>query len=697
MVQVVWMRAEPKGGNLDEGYDARRDVSAGPLASVTPLADEIPMIPEEELTGAQPQNPRSFEIGRIAAAITSAPAASMPAGELSSAQIDELDAYGYGLEQFTGAELAAGQAEAKRLRQAKIDKRRQEEAARKSAEESERTMRVQERAANEQMREEALARAAEARRQRVLARRNIYAPTPPAGSQPPPAGSPTPGGPAATPPGPRQAPPPAAMRGPMTAPSPSSVATAPAMVPVRTLEGDLRKQNVGGKDVAVPLVELTDTGAFVPNASALTVEDFTSAYTVQDARSVADMIRTSGDPRAKQEQMRIDNDARRIAADGRLTPEERKAANDELIRRQAALHHGFLQSQGAGMGVRAGLGDVNPNAPAMEQVFSLMEQLQRRYPNADPKTLYEMAVSMAMESGSTARPNGTVPYSVGLMGQAAAGERAASEAETARQQKAAVAKQALELQSKGWDVSDASEYLTAAQGGDMATASKIFKRHELKQELSKFRESMRPIPDSEIDRNIQTEVLSRDAVYSTKAKRLVLLQQAQAGDEKAQKELGLYPEDTEKWSSTFGEGGEMSRLDSEVRKALSDAMSNQDNRRKAEERIREKSGFSKPKSINDRNGQLLAMAVILDLRNRIDQKSSNAAVREEVNRLRQEDKELEGTSLWLLARIAQGWKVFYTNDQAELDEDNITLKALEPMASLLGIELPHGVINPPKK
>lgn len=659
------------------------------------------MIPEEELVGAQQQDPyfgpRMSDSDMVAEAIMSVPAASMPPGELSYNQTNALSKYDStgSIEYFTADEIAAGQAEAKRRRQAEIDKRRQEEAAAESQRLSERTMRVTERAESERLREEALAKAAEARRQRILARRNIYAPTPPAGIQAPPGGPA--GGPAAaaTPPGPRIAPPPAATRGPTSAPSVSSVDQAPPMMPVRTLEGDFRKQNVGGQDFKVPLVELTATGAYVPNASALSVEDFTSAYTMQDARAVADMIRSGGDPRAQQEQSRIDAAARMIASNGRLTPEERKAANDELMRRQAALHHGFLQSQGAGMGVRAGLGDVNPAAPPMEQVFSLMQQLQKQYPNADPKMLYEMAVNIASSARTPARADGTVPYSVGLMGQAAAGEKAAQEAEVAKSQQRAVGEQVLKMQQQGWEFNDANEYMSAVASNDTKKAGEIYERRVLKEEIKQVRESMKPISAGEIDRNIQTEVLQRDAAYNTKVNRLILLQKAQAGDKKAQDELRLY-QGTPEYDSAFGKGGELEKLDAEVRAALGAALNDPDNRRKAEERIREKAGTSKPTSIGDRRGQLAAMAKILEVRDRFPPGSWTE------NDLNENWDDLvagveqglpDDVDARLIIWIGLGQSNF-RGSKADADKARKAVRLLEPIAKKLGLVLPKVVETP---
>jgi hypothetical protein len=652
------------------------------------------MIPEEKLVGAQPQVPGNTDISDpVAKAIMAVPAASMPPGELSLSQTDELAKTVIGGElrpdTYSADEIAAGQAEAKRRRQAEIDKRRQEEAAAESQRLSERTMRVTERAEAERIREEALAKAAEARRQRILARRNIYAPTPPAGSPLPPGGpSAGPTGPVPTP-GPRIAPPPAATRGPISAPSVSSVDQAPPMVPVRTLEGDFRKQNIGGKDFKVPLVELTAIGTSVPNASALSVEDFTSAYTMQDARAVADMIRSGGDPRAQQEQSRIDAAARMIASNGRLTPEERKSATDELMRRQAALHHGFLQSQGAGMGVRAGLGDVNPAAPPMEQVYAMMDQLRKQYPNADPKMLYEMAVNIASSARTPARSDGTVPYSVGLMGQAAAGEKAAQEAEVAKSQNRAVGEQVLKMQQQGWDFNDANEYMSAVASNDTKNAARIYDRHKLRQEIAQVRESMKPVSNAEIDRNIQTEVLQRDAAYSTKVNRLLLLQRAQAGDKKAQEELNLYQGEPE-WDKAFGKGGELEKLDADVRAALGAALNDPGNRRKAEERIREKAGTSMPSSLKERNGALLALSLALELKSRL---SPGASIDDdETARL----KEIlpEGINPHVISVLARGWKTVYFDDadpqrrEQRAKEFREDLKAIKPFADVIGIEIP---------
>jgi hypothetical protein len=426
----------------------------------------------------------------------------------------------------------------------------------------------------------------------------------PSGAAPSPGGAataaPTAGGPPTT----RTAPvtPPAVNpRPPVTAPSVSAVGQMPPGQTVRTLDGDFRRQNINGQDQAVPLVELTDSGAFVPNANALGIDDWKSAYTQRDSLAVADMIRQSQDPQAKREQQRIDAARRSIMASAKLTPDQRKAALDQLNSQQADLHYGFMQSQGVGSGVRAGFGDMSPTAPMNEQVFAIMDQLRKQYPNATESELFLAAQAMASESAQRTQMNGQVPSSVWRRKDLAANEREIEQWDKDKQESDRTMQLALDLQSKGMDHNDAVVAAHAIAQGDQKTAMMMFEKSKDRKALEAAKQRRAPVSDTEINKQIDSQVLGADAAYQAKLQRYMLLTRAQANDAKALEELGkagIFP-NTPQWDKIFKPStdqkgnpvpSEYQQLDETLRKAVSTARYTGDNRKKAEAQIREARG-----------------------------------------------------------------------------------------------------------
>lgn len=444
----------------------------------------------------------------------------------------------------------------------------------------------------------------------------------------------TPGAPMAPQTAPRApvAPPAVNPRPPMTAPSVSAVGQMPPMQTVRTLDGDYRRQTVNGTDNAVPLVELTDSGSFVPNANALGVDDWKAAYTQRDSLAVADMIRQSNDPMAKREQQRIDANRRAIMASAKLSPDQRKAALDQLNSQQGDLHYGFLQSQGVGSGVRAGFGDMSPQAPTMEMVYSLMDRLRSQYRNATETQLYQLALSMASEAGSRAQMNGQLPATVWQAQNLQDAELGMARQEEAVAESKRVQQVTLELQSKGMDPQEASAAAEALSRGDTKTAQDMFVKSSERKALSSAREKRAPISASEIDKQIQAQVLGADAAYQSQLQRYLQLTKAKS-DPKVQGELGLYP-GTPEWVKAFegdkDEDGrtkpsEYQQLDESLRKALSDAMQSEKNREKATAQIREAKGSTPFYEFDSMESQM-AMIDIMRMRASGNDRAADAAL-----------------------------------------------------------------------
>lgn len=430
-----------------------------------------------------------------------------------------------------------------------------------------------------------------------------------------PAGAPTQPGTPGMPPTPSRAPTaptPPSPRGPIGAPSVSSVGQTPPMTPVRTLDGDFRRQVIGGRDNAVPLVELTNQGSFVPNPNALTFDEFASAYTVQDASSTADMIRLSSDPQAQREQQTIDQNRRSIMSSVRLDPAQKAQALQQLNSRQAQLHYGFLQAQGVGAGVRAGFGSISPNAPLMDQVYQRMGELEKAYPNSTAEQRYQLAMQMMSQAGSVGRADGSIPAEVRLMDELGRAEQAREQADIQKQQQEAMTRTVLDLQSKGMDPEDATAMANALASNDLAGAQTAMTKSSERKMLQAVIQAQAPISRTEIDKQIQTQVLGVDPVYSSKTQRYVLLAKAQGGDKKAQQDAMLYP-DTEEWNKTFGEGGEFSKLNTELRKTLDSSLANESNRRKAEMQLREARGGPKLYSIQQPETQMAIISLAMGM------------------------------------------------------------------------------------
>lgn len=397
-------------------------------------------------------------------------------------------------------------------------------------------------------------------------------------------------------------------RGPIGAPSVSSVGQTPPMTPVRTLDGDFRRQVISGKDNAVPLVELTDQGSFVPNPNALSFEEFSSAYTVQDASSTADMIRLSSDPQAKREQQIIDQNRRSIASSAKLDPDQKKQALQQLNDRQSQLHYGFLQAQGVGAGVRAGFGSISPNAPLMEQVYKVMGELEKQYPNSTAEQRYQLAMQMAQQAGSISRADGSIPAEVKLMDELGDQEKVRQQIDLQTQKDDARLKTVLDLQGRGWDPRDAELMANALAMGDHSGATEAMTISNERKMLQAFVQAQAPISPSEIDNQIKTQVLGADAVYSANAQRYSLMAKARGGDKKAQEALGLY-EETPEWDAAFKNGGSFDKLNGDIRLTLNNALSDEKNRKKAEAQLRETRGGQKLYDINQAETQMAIVSI----------------------------------------------------------------------------------------
>jgi hypothetical protein len=397
-------------------------------------------------------------------------------------------------------------------------------------------------------------------------------------------------------------------RGPIGAPSVSSVGQTPPMTPVRTLEGDFRRQVIGGKDNAVPLVELTDQGSFVPNPNALNFDEFSSAYTVQDASSTADMIRMSNDPQAKREQQTIDQNRRSIASNDKLDPDQKRQALQQLNERQSQLHYGFLQAQGVGAGVRAGFGSISPNAPLMDQVYKVMGELEKQYPNSTAEQRYQLAMQMAQQAGSISRADGSIPAEVKLMDELGQQEDVRQQIDLQTQKDEATIKTVLDLQARGWDPDDAEMMAFAIAHNDKNMATEAMTKSSERKMLQAFVQARAPISPSEIEKQIMTQVLGADAVYSANAQRYSLMARARGGDKKAQEALGLY-EGTPEWDAAFGDGGSFDKLNKDIRSTINNAVNDEKNRKKAEAQLREARGGQKLYDINQPETQMAIVSV----------------------------------------------------------------------------------------
>ena len=423
------------------------------------------------------------------------------------------------------------------------------------------------------------------------------------GPQTPPMGSRAPAGPSVAPA--------VSARAPVSAPSVSSVGQMPPMQTVRTLDGDFRRQSINGSDNAVPLVELTGQGRFVPNPNGLDLDQFTSAYTPQDALAVTEMIRQSGDPSAAQAQQRLDASRRAIMGSTRLTSQERADALSELNSRQTQLHYGFLQSQGIGSGVRAGFGDMSPQAPLMESVYQMMDTLRKRYPNATESQLYQLATQMAAQSGTRSQPTGTVPFDVQLSEQLSTQERGFEQQAQNEQQAKQVQQIALDMQNKGMEPQDATEFAKAVATGDTQSAQQIIVRSSENKMLRSVRDRWAPVTETDIETQIMSQVIGQDAEYQSKARRLITMANAMNGDKKAQDDLQIYP-GSEEWEQTFGPDGSYKKMQDEVRKTVQTALTDEKNRRKATAQVREKRNAKQLFDVNDPETQM----AVVDLVNR---------------------------------------------------------------------------------
>ena len=394
------------------------------------------------------------------------------------------------------------------------------------------------------------------------------------------------------------------IRAPMAIPSADSVADAPPMQPVRTMDGDYRKQSINGANVSVPLVELTGSGQFIPNASSLNLAQFSSAYTPQDARAVADLIRSGSDTTAKQDQQRIDIGLRAIGAATNLSPAEKQQARDQLMQDQTAMHYGFMGAQGVGSGVRAGFGDANPTGVPMGDVYAIADDLRKKYPDAPAATLWTMAESMAANAGKKSAPDGSVPATI-------AAEDNLREDAIAKAADKQSKDMTMTLLQQGWDMQEAQTYVDAVQNNKLPEASAAIQRNKDLIEMKAFRAARRPPTQTEIEREIQTSVLGSDSQYNAKIRQLDLLNKAQAGDKKSAETLGLDFDDPEAMEKAFGEGGTRDTLDQDVRSRLGTAVADETNKKKATMRILESRGATPVTSFDSDEAKLLLVSALL--------------------------------------------------------------------------------------
>jgi len=385
------------------------------------------------------------------------------------------------------------------------------------------------------------------------------------------------------------------------------------MTPVNTLDGIVRRQSIDGQDIQVPLVELTSSGAYVPNASALSVEEFGKSYTAQDAQAVADMVRAGGDANAQREQAKIDNEMRLIAGDQNLTPEQRAEAMAQVRQKQVALHHGFLQSQGLGQGVRSGLGTGDPNVPMMEQVQSVMAELQKRYPNEPPEKLYDLALLMLREGRGRAIADGNIPASVQAESDMA--KRAKEEAEKpkrlSREEKVALSQKYI---ARGFSPEEVEVAIEALQFGETETLTQLDRMGIERTKLEQIR-AARSVSDADVRNHIIQSVLGEDSQYQALYRRFQDLQALKAEEQgnstKKQSEMGIF-KGTEEWNKLFGQGGEFAQLNDQIRRQIAAATSDPDNVSKARNALLDKNKAPKFRNIRDENSQLLIVDAAMD-------------------------------------------------------------------------------------
>ena len=474
--------------------------------------------------------------------------------------------------------------------------RREQERQQRDREQERRTQVVEDRSEQQRRRQEALAMEArakdDARRARLglpprqdqfAGEAPVQTGAPQAPGQAPQAPGRPAGGAPTQPTGQRPPRAPQAANEPMTLPTVNDIGAAPPMRPVRTVNGDFRRQSINGSDIGVPLVELTANGypAYVPNAGALSADEFASTMTQRDATAIGDMVRSSGDRQAMEQQRGIDLKLQQIARDQTLTPQERQAAMEQARRQQSDLHYGFLQSQGVGQGVRAGFGDVNPQAPMMAQVQDLAMKLMQQYPEhaaqVGPEAFYEAARSMLEEGSQAARP-GTTPMSAQLLGEMQRGQLSAQEARVAQQQDTQLAQRFMQ---EGMEPRMAYEMAQAQRTGDVERVQGIAEQFAASRAYDEYQMMTAAPNQAEVEAFISREVLGRDSAYNRKAQRLQMLNSAFAGDKKAQDDLSLYPGSPE-WDAAFGQEGELEKLDLEVRQTLARSLADPQNIEKAQ-------------------------------------------------------------------------------------------------------------------
>jgi hypothetical protein len=244
----------------------------------------------------------------------------------------------------------------------------------------------------------------------------------------------------------------------------------------------------------------------------------------------------------------------------------------------------------------------------MDQVYKVMGELEKKFPNSTAEQRYQLAMQMAQQAGSISRADGSIPAEVKLMDELGDQENFQQQRDSQKQKDDATLKTVLDLQGKGWDAEDAGMMASALAWGDQKMAMAAMTKSSERKMLQAFVQAQAPISPSEIEKQIMAQVLGADAVYSSNAQRYSLMARARSGDRKAQEALGLF-EGTPDWDAAFKNGGSFDKLQNDIRLTINNAVNDEKNRKKAEAQLREARGGQKFYDINQPETQMAIVSV----------------------------------------------------------------------------------------